>query len=98
MGAIREEIEKNKQNSEYNSMEKDRTHPVYEIVVREDFQSTDEPPKSEQAVTFSPEKFVADIQLLTQELDQYRIKPFVMMENKKVWFDRKTAGLFPRFE
>ena len=44
------------------------------------------------------DKVKADILNLAEKIKPVADKTFVMMKNKKVWFDRNNAALYPKFE
>ena len=44
------------------------------------------------------EKISADFYSLVEEMKLAADKTFVMMKNKKVWFDRNNAAIYPKFE
>ena len=82
---------------EQSNKEKNRTHPCYEAALRRE-NMREQPSETPAHKNISLDEFEAYISLVIDELEKFKEKPFVMMENKKVWFDRATSALFPRFE
>jgi len=79
------------------NIEKDRPIPRYEIPLRR-FEEVKKPPENSSPKSISPDEFEDYIKFAIDELEKFRGKPYVMFENKKVWYDAKTSGIFPRFE
>ncbi|MBQ6297437.1 MAG: hypothetical protein IJK81_07065 [Selenomonadaceae bacterium] len=77
---------------------KDRTCPCYEVALRGNLKVVDRAPKPTSPKSISLDEFESYVTFAIDELEQFRDAPYVMMENKKVWFDRETGGIFPRFE
>ena len=82
---------------EQSNKEKDRTHPCYEATLRRD-NTREQPSETPTPKNISLDELEDYISLVIDELEKFKENPFVMMENKKVWFDRATSALFPRFE
>ena len=105
MGVITEQIENEKASTIQELKEKDRTHPCYQVAFRGDAKNVDDdtrkPVQSSKPKTLTPENF-EDVEELIKRalrgLEQFRGAPYVMFENKKVWFSAETNGIFPRFE
>lgn len=49
-------------------------------------------------IALAADKVRADIINLAENIKSVADKTFVMMKNKKVWFDRNNAALYPKFE
>lgn len=49
-------------------------------------------------IALAAEKVKADILNLAENIRGVADKTFVMMKNKKVWFDRNNAAIYPKFE
>ena len=85
-----------------SNKEKDRPTPCYEVALRNDaknFEYVEEKhPEIPAPQSISPNEFENYITFAIDELEKFRDVPYVMFENKKVWFDAKTSGIFPRFE
>ncbi len=77
---------------------KDRTCPCYEVALRGNLKNIDSTPKTSAKKSISLDEFEAYVTFAIDELEKFKDAPYVMMENKKVWFDRATGGIFPRFE
>ena len=77
---------------------KDRTCPCYEVALRGNLKNIESPPKTSAKKSISLDEFEDYVTFAIDELEKFRDAPYVMMENKKVWFDRGTGGIFPRFE
>ena len=78
-------------------IEKERPIPRYEVPLRR-VEEVKKPPENSSLKSISPDEFEDYIKFAIDELEKFGDKPYVMFENKKVWFDAKTSGIFPRFE
>ncbi len=81
--------------------EKKRTTPCYEVPLRRDTKIFDVEEKQLETPalqSISPDEFENYITFAIDELEKFRDAPYVMFEKKKVWYDAKTSGIFPRFE
>lgn len=101
MGTFARKIDDDERAITQNNKEKNRTCPCYEVALRGDFKIADSDKKQTKPPapqTISLDEFEGYVTFAIDELEKFRDAPYVMMENKKVWFDRKTSGIFPRFE
>ena len=81
--------------------EKNRPTPCYEVPLRRDtkiFDVEEKQPETPALKSISLDEFESNITSAIDELEKFRDSSYVMFENKKVWYDAKTSGIFPRFE
>ena len=101
MGGFSQRLERELTIDSQNDKPKNITTPCHKVALRrsaKNFSPAEEKREVAQPKMISLDEFESYVTFALEELEQFKDAPYVMMENKKVWFDRKTAGIFPRFE
>ncbi|WP_295916935.1 hypothetical protein [uncultured Anaerovibrio sp.] len=94
MGYIEEEIAAAAKITNYK--DKKNTHQVFQVEFPEDYISTVANKVDE--IALPREEFQNVVMEVITILNSFARKPYVLFANKDLWFDRKTAGLFPQFD
>ena len=94
MGAISQEIEEAAKITNY--MDKKNTHQVLQVELPKDYLVESANEKGNAPLQRGDIQGVVVKAIDT--LNAFAKSPYVLFANKEVWFDRKTAGLFPKFD
>lgn len=94
MGAISQEIEEAAKITNY--MDKKNTHQVLQVELPEDFLV--EATNKRGGASLQREELQDVLVKAIDTLNGLAKDPYVLFDNKEVWFDRKTAGFFPKFD
>lgn len=94
MGLIADEIKAGAQITNY--MDKKSTHQVLQVELPEDYFSIAANKVGKEPL--SREEFPNVVTKVIDVLNAFEKKPYVLFANKSLWFDRKTAGIFPQFD
>lgn len=94
MAAITQEIEEAAKITNY--MDKKNTHQVLQVELPEDYLIESANKKGNASLQQGDIQGVVIKAIDT--LNAFAKSPYVLFANKEVWFDRKTAGFFPKFD